>query len=85
MAPTLTFIIGILELGMVVWILSGIKSRLCAITQMVIVGAMNILEFTLVPDLLLWGRLNAFFAALFIVLVWYNEFILKKGIKSSVA
>ncbi|WP_245705453.1 hypothetical protein [Chitinophaga filiformis] len=44
---------------MAVWILSGIKSRLNAILQMVVVAAMNIPEFFLVPDLLLWGRLNA--------------------------
>jgi len=39
---------------------------------------MNTLEFILVPDLLLWGRLNSLFALLFISLVYYNEFVLNK-------
>ncbi len=34
-------------------------------------------EVLLVPDLLLWGRLNLLFAFLFIVLIWYNEFYLR--------
>jgi hypothetical protein len=35
---------------------------------------MNILEFTLVPDLLLWGRLNLVFALLFAVVIWWWAF-----------
>jgi hypothetical protein len=35
---------------------------------------MNILEFTLVPDLLLWGRLNLVFAVLFAVVIWWWGF-----------
>ena len=38
---------------MAVWILSGIKSRLNAATQIVVVGVMNVLEFILAPD---WGE-----------------------------
>lgn len=45
---------------------------------MIIVAAMNIIEFILVPDLLLWGKLNIIFAFLFIGLVYYNGFILNK-------
>ena len=71
-------LIGFAEIGMVVWILSRIKPRLNAITQMGIVGTMNILEFALVPDLLLWGKANTLFAALFILLIYYNEFVLNK-------
>ena len=63
---------------MAVWILSGIKSRFCAITQIVIVAVMNILEFILVPDILLWGKFNAVFALIFMLTVYYNEFILNK-------
>ena len=59
---------------MAVWILSGIKRRLNAITQIIIIATMNTLEFILVPDLLLWGRFNALFAFLFILLIFYNEF-----------
>ena len=63
---------------MTVWILSNIKTRLNAITQITIVATMNTLEFILVPDLLLWGRLNTLFAFLFIVVVYFNEFYLNK-------
>lgn len=71
---TLTLIIGFSEIGMAVWMLSGIKSRLNAILQMVVVATMNILEFFFVPDLLLWGRMNALFAFLFILIIYYTEF-----------
>lgn len=69
--------IGVLELLMAIWILSGFKSRLNAVTQILIIATMNILEFMLVPDLLLWGRFNSVFALLFILLIYYNEFYLK--------
>lgn len=68
--------IGVSEILMVVWVLSRIKSRISAVFQMAIVGAMNILEFILVPDLLLFGKMNIVFAFIFIVLIYVNEFIL---------
>ena len=77
-ARTFTLLIGLSELAMAVWILSGIRSRLNAVSQIIIIAVMNALEFILVPDLLLWGRLNAFFAFLFILLIYYNEFRLSK-------
>lgn len=61
---------------MVVWVLTRIKSRISAVFQMTIVGAMNIFEFIFVPELLLFGRMNIVFAFLFIVLIYVNEFIL---------
>jgi len=64
--------------GMAIWILSGFRPRLSAILQILTIGTMNILEFVLAPDLLLWGRANAFFALLFIILIYYNEFSLNK-------
>jgi hypothetical protein len=73
---TLTVLIGLSEIVMVIWILTRFKPRLNAIAQMTVVATMNILEFVLVPDLLLWGRLNSFFALLFIMLVYYHEFVL---------
>ena len=36
---------------------------------------MNIWEFIIAPDLLLWGKLNSVFALLFIALIYFNEFI----------
>lgn len=75
----LTVLIGLSEVAMTIWILSGLRRRLCSITQMVVVAAMNTLEFLLVPDLLLWGRLNSLFALLFILLIYYNEFQLNNN------
>lgn len=74
----LTVLIGLSEIVMAIWILTKLKTKLNAIAQMIVVASMNILEFILVPDLLLWGRLNILFAMLFIGLVYYNEFVLNK-------
>jgi hypothetical protein len=74
----LTILIGLSEIVMACWILSGFKTRLNAIVQIAVIAAMNALEFVLVPDLLLWGRLNSVFALLLILAVYYNEFTLRK-------
>ncbi|WP_299436862.1 DoxX-like family protein [uncultured Aquimarina sp.] len=76
----LTMLIGLSEIVMAIWILSKFKSRLNAVTQILIVGVMNTLEFILVPDLLLWGKLNSLFAFVFIVVVYFNEFYLNKNL-----
>jgi uncharacterized membrane protein YphA (DoxX/SURF4 family) len=73
-ASTLTILIGISEIVMAIWILSGIKSKLNAITQILIIAIMNALEFILAPDLLLWGKLNSVFALLLMLFIYYNEF-----------
>jgi uncharacterized membrane protein YphA (DoxX/SURF4 family) len=73
-----TILIGISEIVMAVWILSKFKTKFNAFTQIAIVTIMNTLEFILVPDLLLWGKLNSLFAFLFIILVYLNEFHLNK-------
>ncbi len=80
-AGILTKLIGASEILMAFWILSQIKSRLNAITQMTIVTTMNLIEFFVVPDLLLWGKMNSIFALLFIGLVYFQEF--KKGGRGS--
>jgi hypothetical protein len=79
-----TLVIGLAEVGMGLWILSGILTRLNAVTQIAVIATMNALEFILVPDLLLWGKLNALFAGLFIVLIFYNEFVLGNKIVQEV-
>ena len=79
-----TILIGLSEMIMAVWIVSRFKSKLNAIAQIFIIGLMNILEFILVPDLLLWGKLNIIFAFLFVLCIYYNEFILKKQIENAV-
>jgi uncharacterized membrane protein YphA (DoxX/SURF4 family) len=73
-----TIVIGVSEILIAIWILSGILTRLNATTQIVIIATMNILEFFLVPELLLWGKANAIFAFIFIVVIYYNEFRLNK-------
>lgn len=73
-ATVLTRTIGILEAGMAIWILSRIKSRWCAIAQILLVATMNIIEFIVVPDLLLFGRINIIIAAVFILVIYLNEF-----------
>lgn len=70
--------IGVSEIVMVVWIVSKIKSRFCAVFQMGIVGTMNIIEFILASDLLLFGKMNTVFASIFMALIYGNEFLLSK-------
>ena len=75
-ARTWTLLIGLSEIAMAVWILIGIWPKMNAVTQIVVIVAMNILEFYLVPDLLLWGKANAIFALLFVLFIWYYAFYL---------
>ncbi len=77
-AAPLTILIGISEILMAVWIITTIKSRLNAIAQIAIIATMNLLEFILVPELLLWGKANSIFALLLIGLIFYKEFVLLK-------
>ena len=77
-ARLFTVLIGISEIGMAVWIVSGILPRLNAAIQILVIAAMNTLEFILVPHLLMWGRLNAIFAFMFILLICYNSFFRHK-------
>jgi hypothetical protein len=74
-AGPLTRLIGVAEIGMVIWMLSGLYRRWCVVAQMLLVAVMNALEAWLAPDLLLWGRANALFAGLFIALLYYYEFV----------
>ena len=73
----MTILIGLSEIIMAVWILSAYKTKLNAIVQIAVVATMNTLEFMLVPDLLLWGKLNSLFAFIFILVVYFNEFYFK--------
>lgn len=77
-ARPMTLLIGFAEAAMAIWILTGKWSRVNALTQILVIAAMNALEFVLVPDLLLWGKTNAIFAFMFILLIYYNEFYLHK-------
>lgn len=70
-APALTKIIGVLEILMAVWILSRIKPVWCAIAQIILVMTMNMIEFTVAPDLLLFGRINMAIAVLFSIFIYW--------------
>ena len=74
-----TKVIGSFEILMFVWVISRIRSRFCAITQIIIVAVMNTMEFILVPDILLFGKMNSVIALFFIFTVYYNEFILNRA------
>ena len=67
--------IGVGEVLVMVWIFSGIKPRFVVLFQMTMVAVMNVMEFFLVPDLLLFGKLNIVFAVMFIALIYLNEFM----------
>ena len=69
----LTLLIGLAEIGMAAWIISGAHKRFNVIAQILVITTMNALEFFLVPGLLLWGRANSVFAFAFIILIYYNE------------
>ena len=76
----ITLMIGLSEIAMSVWILSGIKPKANAIVQIGVVATMNIIELMVAPDLLLWGRLNILFASLFMLLIFFNEFVWNRKI-----
>jgi uncharacterized membrane protein YphA (DoxX/SURF4 family) len=76
----LTILIGISEIVMAIWIISGFKTRFNAIVQISIISTMNLMEFILVPDLLLWGKANSLFALMLIGLIYYKEFVLRKNV-----
>lgn len=82
-AGLLTKAIGFLEILMCIWILSGIKSRLCTLLQIVIVLTMNTIEFTVAPDLLLFGKLNLLVASAFTGVLIIYEFVLIKSSPAS--
>ena len=75
-AVFLTQAIGMAEILMAIWIVSRLRPRLCAIIQIAVVATMNMMEFFLVPELLLFGKWNALFACIFIILVYCNAFLL---------
>ena len=83
-AGFLTKAIGLSEIAMAVWILSDVITRVNTITQITVIAIMNVLEFILAPDLLFWGRFNALFAFLLILLIFYNEFYFKNKLSQQI-
>ncbi len=73
----LTKFIGVSEIILATWIVSGYKGRFVAVLQIILVLVMNIIEFTLVEDLLLFGKWNLVIAICFSLYIYWNEFGLK--------
>lgn len=73
-ADTATLLIGLGEIALALWIWWGRFPKLTALLQIGLVATMNAIEFFQTPDLLLWGRWNAVFAALFLVVVTVHGF-----------
>jgi DoxX-like family len=82
-AHTLTKMIGFGEIFLFVWILSRLYTRFCAILQIVLVLTMNVIEFIVASDLLLFGKLNIFIAIIFATIIYWHEFILKKSLQNT--
>lgn len=70
--------IGVAEIGMAVWVMSGWRYHACATLQVLIILTMNVLEFLLAPHLLLWGHWNLLFAALLCGLIIWSALPLKQ-------
>jgi hypothetical protein len=77
-ARPLTIAIGFSEILMTIWILSKYQTKINAITQIIVIATMNIIEFFLVQDLLLWGKYNSLFAFFFIFIIYLYEFQIKR-------
>jgi hypothetical protein len=73
-AGPLTRLIGVAEIVMALWVLSGRWVKLNVATQIALVLVMNVLEFLLAVDLLLWHEFNLVFAGLFGLLLYYYGF-----------
>ncbi len=72
-ADRLTVLIGFGEIAIALWVFSGRLPRTCALVQMGLVGVMNLIEFTLARDLLLFGGWNLLVAAAFMTFVAFVQ------------
>lgn len=79
LAVWLTPLIGLGECTLAIWIATGLYRKGSASVQILLVITMNMLEFTLAVDHLLWGPLNFLVAILFCILVYWNGFIFNPG------
>jgi hypothetical protein len=80
-AGVLTRMIGLFEIAMAVWVISRIYPRWCTVIQVVLIALMNLLEFFLAPELLLFGKMNLVFATLLICIIILNELPVKHSNK----
>ena len=73
-APFFTPLIGVGEVLLGLWIVTGYQRKLTSVIQIVLVLLMNILELLFASQHLLWGPFNFLFASMFCVLVYFNGF-----------
>lgn len=73
-ARPITVAIGIAETMLAFWIIIGKWRKPTSVLQIFLVLCMNIIEFFMVPDLLLWGRTNLIFAWMFAALIYIHGF-----------
>ena len=78
-AGVLTLLIGLAEIIMAIWIVSGFKSLLNCIVQIIVIAMMNSLELLFAPHLLLWGPWNILYALIFIFIIYSNEYYFSKN------
>lgn len=71
--------IGVLEILMALWIISNKMPHLCAFMQITIILAMNFIEVTMAPDLLLFGIRNLFVAIGLTAVIYFNDRYLGGG------
>ena len=76
-AVAITRAIGLGEVALAIAIWFGLRPRWLAAAQIALVLAMNIMEFILAPNLLLWGRMNSIYALLFALVIFVNEWVIK--------
>ena len=62
--------IGLGEVGLAIWVLSGMAPRLCAAAQTMVLLSMNVLELTYSRELLLWPAGLIPVNLLFLALAW---------------
>lgn len=81
-AVLLTKTIGILEVLLAIWILTRLQSKLTTLLQITLIASMNVIEFCLTPELLLFGKLNIVFAIVFMLIIYFNQYYHHKELQS---
>jgi len=70
-ASSVIVLVGIAEIAIALWIVSGIYPRFCAIVQSIAIVTMNASELSIARELLLAPALMVVANTIFLVVVWY--------------
>ena len=81
-AHEFTFLIGLGEVCIAFAVILKPSKWLTGF-QIIMVITMNILELIMAHDLLLWGKYNLFFASIFALILFFNEYHLRPMSKGS--